>query len=220
MVRAFLSLCVVMFGLSATCAAAQTFRGCKGLQEATIMSVLPGAEDLAMRAGAAIGDTPEYAHWFGVYSPKYAEEVRGNFKNIHRAIAREELEFVCGSARSNDCNGIYAYVYTTEHYVVTLCPDFFDMPTMQGGSASDPDYENGTMEGTIIHEISHFEVVAGTEDFCYSRSDCGLMGPRTPEDAIANADTYQYFAEDVSFAVIANEEQPVASEFVPVPPKP
>lgn len=182
---------------------AQSFDGCKTAQRETILSVVPEAEMMAARAAASIGDTSEYAHWFGAFSNKHAEDVRSRFKMIHRALERQEMHFICGAERDTDCIDTYAFVYTSEHYVVTLCPNFFDMPRMAGGSPTDPVYENGTMEGTIIHEVSHFDVVARTEDHCYSRTDCGRLGQRSPQEAIENADTYQYFAEDITFAFVA-----------------
>jgi peptidyl-Lys metalloendopeptidase len=209
-----------LFCLSATTVQAQTFQDCHLTQQEIIQSVLPRAEDLASRASAAIGDTEIYTRWFGPYLPKYAENVRSNFKRIHRAIAGEELVFICGAPRSADCIDTYAFVYTSEHYTITLCPNFFDMPIMTGGSSTHPDYENGTMAGTIIHEMSHFDVTASTDDICYSRRDCSAMGRRSPDDAVINADTYQYFAEDVTFAFVASQEQPVADVPAAVPEKP
>lgn len=204
-----LALGVVCFAGGAS---AQIFNGCKTAQQETILSVIPEAEMMAARAAAAIGNTPEYVHWFGDYTDKYAEEVRSNFKVIHRALDLQELEFICGAERDTDCIDTYAFVYTTEHYVMTLCPNFFGMPRMAGGSPTDPEYENGTMEGTIIHEISHFDVVARTEDHCYSRSVCGDMADGSPQEAVENADTYQYFAEDITFAFVAAQTDGVVDD--------
>lgn len=214
------SIVIVIAGLAGNAAEAQSFQECKQTQQETILSVLPRAEALASRAAASIGDTEIYVRWFGTYVPKYAETVRSNFKRIHRAIAGEELVFICGRERSVDCQDVYAFVYTSEHYTMTLCPDFFTMPMMTGGSPSHPDYENGTMAGTIIHEMSHFDVIAATDDICYSRTDCSAMGRRSPDEAVINADTYQYYAEDVTFAHEASGDAPVLDTQITVPPKP
>lgn len=206
----------LLLAIGVTCvaggASAQIFDGCKTTQQETILSVIPEVQVMAARAAAAIGDTPEYEHWFGDYTDKYAEAVRSNFKFIHRALEVQELEFICGAERDTDCTETYAFVYTTEHYVMTLCPNFFTMPRMAGGSPTDPAYENGTMEGTIIHEISHFDVVARTEDHCYSRSVCGDMARGSPQEAVENADTYQYFAEDITFAFVAAQAEEVVDD--------
>jgi peptidyl-Lys metalloendopeptidase len=60
--------------------------------------------------------------------------------------------------------------------------------------------EDGTREGTIIHELSHFPFTAGTGDECYGRTTCANMAGRDARRAIATADSYQYYAEDVTLA--------------------
>lgn len=198
-----------VFGLLSGAAQAQSFARCTGYQVATVQAILPGAHDLALGAAVAVGDTSEYRHWFGVYEERRAERIRSNLKRIYKAIADENLRFFCGHENEPTCQGgTYAYVYRTEPYAMTLCPNFFTLPTMPGGAASDAAYEYGTMEGTIIHEMSHFQVVANTDDICYGRTECARVARTRPMDAAMNADTYQYYTEDVAFAVAAAAARP------------
>ncbi len=183
-------------------ARAEVYVDCKAPQQEAVELILPGAEDLALYAAASVRNDEIYGRWFGTFADKYAEDVRGNLKRIHKVFAREDLTFICGADRSVDCDGVYAYVYSTEPFRVTLCPDFFEMPSIVGGSSDDPAYENGTMEGTLIHEISHFDAVGATEDHCYSRTDCSAMAEGSPQEAVENADSYQYFAEDIVFSLV------------------
>lgn len=194
----------IFMSVIGTLASAQAFVRCSDDQQSTILQILPGASDLATRAAAAVGNTTEFTRWFGIYDERKAEAVRSNLKSIDRALRSEALRFYCGHTNEPACaEGSYAYVYTSEHYAMTLCPLFFTMPMMPGGSSKDADYEHGTMEGTIIHEMSHFDVTAGTDDLCYSRQVCQQMALNDPQSTIYNADTYQYFTEDVSFAIAA-----------------
>ena len=57
---------------------------------------------------------------------------------------------------------------------------------------------NGTREGTIIHEISHFNIVGRTEDNCYSREYCAEMATGNAYAVVRNADSYQYYTEDIT----------------------
>ncbi len=50
--------------------------------------------------------------------------------------------------------------------------------------------------GTLIHEISHFNVVAGTGDIVYGASGAHNLAVTSPNQAIRNADNHEYFAED------------------------
>ena len=85
--------------------------------------------------------------------------------------------------------------------MINLCPSFFAMPGVAGIVAGGVSFETGTREGTIIHEVSHFEAVAATGDHCYGRSDCAVMARRDPGLAVRNADSYQYFVEDVALGL-------------------
>ena len=80
-----------------------------------------------------------------------------------------------------------------------MCPSFFDLPRMRDLEPGTRRAEYGTREGTVIHEVSHFRRVAGTEDHCYSRAICSDMAQSNTRLAIENADTYQYFTEDVTY---------------------
>lgn len=173
--------------------------GCTKAQENTIKSAIADAKRLTVTAAAAVGDTPEYDRWFGKYSPANAEQVRSNLKAIAAAIRTGSVTAQCDPIGFDACEAdTYAFVYDNEPYLLHLCPNFFSMPTMSqlrpGTSRSD----NGTRAGTIIHEISHFVVVARTTDECYSRSECEPMADRDARRAIRNADSYQYFVEDIT----------------------
>ena len=50
--------------------------------------------------------------------------------------------------------------------------------------------------GTLIHEMSHFNVVAGTDDFVYGQTGAKNLAITNPNDAVMNADNHEYFAEN------------------------
>jgi peptidyl-Lys metalloendopeptidase len=53
--------------------------------------------------------------------------------------------------------------------------------------------------GTIVHEMSHFNVVAGTDDIVYGQSGAKSLALSNPAQAIQNADSHEYFAENTPF---------------------
>jgi peptidyl-Lys metalloendopeptidase len=63
----------------------------------------------------------------------------------------------------------------------------------------------------LIHELSHFPSAGGTKDHCYNRRDCARMAQSDPARAIENADSYQYFTEDVIYYA----SQPVTGKAAP-----
>ena len=50
--------------------------------------------------------------------------------------------------------------------------------------------------GTLVHEMSHFNVVAGTDDNVYGQSGAKSLAISDPAAAVDNADSHEYFAEN------------------------
>ncbi len=80
----------------------------------------------------------------------------------------------------------YAYVYPTQPYKIYVCNAFWSAPNTGTDSRA----------GTLVHEMSHFNVVAGTDDWAYGQTACRSLATRSPKKAIDNADSHEYFAEN------------------------
>ena len=50
--------------------------------------------------------------------------------------------------------------------------------------------------GTLVHEMSHFNVVAGTDDHAYGQSAAASLAISNPAQAVDNADSHEYFGEN------------------------
>lgn len=181
--------------------AALTFERCNKSEIAYATAAVEGARDIAMRAAARVGPTPEYERWFGPYRVDRGEVVRSAMKAIDRALDEPSLRLVCPNVGEDGCDvGTFANVWPDQPHVVNLCGAFFGMPTIGGVVQTSRVFDSGTREGTIIHEVSHFTIVAGTSDHCYTREICSEMALTDPALAVENADSLQYFAEDVVLA--------------------
>ncbi len=183
-------------------AAAETVdeQGCTVAQAKMAQAAMKNAKRLTQTAAAVVGDTATYERWFGDYDQQNAEEVRATLKSIVVRIRSGEVTPLCESEDDYGCHtGEYAWVYGDEPNLIHLCPRFFDLPNMNEFDPTARASNYGTQEGTIIHEISHFYRVASTEDHCYSRMECSDMADWDPDRVIENADSYQYFAEDVIY---------------------
>lgn len=180
---------------------AENFDGCNKQEAQTAALALRSAKALSVRAAAAVGDTPTFEQWFGPFSPAAAEKVRGTLKATVTAIRTGAVTMRCDTSGMDGCDdrSAYAWVYPNRHYVLHLCPGFFDLPTLAALRPGQRSSDFGTKEGTIVHELTHFRNVAGTEDHCYARSECAEMAERRPGKALENADSYQYFTEDVTY---------------------
>lgn len=210
------ALIFMIAGLGAigTPAAAENYAGCTTTQVEVITEALGTAKDLTLKAAVNIADTSDYQRWFGAYSDANAEKVRANLKAVVTAIRNGGVTAQCDQIADAGCRGgEYAWVFPDQPYRMYLCPAFFTLPPLTALQPGTRRSENGTREGTIVHEVSHFVHVADTEDHCYSRRDCARMARDDARRAIENADSYQYFTEDVTYFA----RQPVANKPPPAP---
>jgi peptidyl-Lys metalloendopeptidase len=162
-----------------------TYRSCSTSRKSSIATALNSAQTYAGNAeaylnGGATG--PRYTTWFGSNSSSRYAKVRSHFTALRSTIQTKSMTFDCTCTDS----GTYAYVYPDSPYVVYLCGAFWSAPNTGTDSRA----------GTLIHETSHFTVVAGTNDWVYGQTACKSLAKSNPSHAIDNADSHEYFAEN------------------------
>jgi len=82
--------------------------------------------------------------------------VESNFNGISNALSQKNITFNCGCKDPS----AYAYVFLGRPYEINLCNLFWSAP-------QSPELGTDSQAGTIVHEISHFTNVAGTDDHAY-----------------------------------------------------
>ena len=159
---------------------------CSNTQLNKLDSALSAAQGIAADAYAYLSgpqnaSSLRYTEWFGEFSSSRWNTVESNFQAISSALDNAPVEFDCS------CNQNYfAYVYPSQPYKIYLCRAFWRAAT------------NGTdsKAGTLVHEMSHFNAVAGTDDVTYGQNSCRALADSSPNSAIRNADSHEYFAEN------------------------
>ena len=164
------------------------FNKCTTTQQSTVMSALGAASTMADDANAYLAGSaaanPRYTTWFGAFSTNGWGTAKGHFSAIKDAIDTKSLKFDCGCKKQ-----YYAYVYPAQPYNIYLCSVFWSAPLSGTDSKG----------GTIIHEMSHFDVVAGTDDYAYGQTNAKSLAKSDPSKALFNADNHEYFAENTPF---------------------
>lgn len=166
--------------------ASVSFSGrCTNTQKSDILAALDAASSITNNSSSYLAvDKPSgqrYRSWFGAYDASRWDQAETNFSKIKDAIDNKPLTFDCGCKQS-----YFAYVYPDQPYKVYLCKSFWTAPV------------NGTdsRAGTIVHELSHFNVVAGTDDLGYGQANARNLASTDPQKALNNADNHEYFAEN------------------------
>ena len=124
-----------------------------------------------------------YTTWFGAYTSNRYGTAQQHFTAIDAALDQSngQITINCG------CNqNYYAYVYPTQPYQIYVCRAFWSAPLAGTDSKG----------GTLIHETSHFNNVAGTDDIVYGQSGAKNLAASDPDGALDNADNHEYFAEN------------------------
>jgi peptidyl-Lys metalloendopeptidase len=168
---------------------ASAFVSCSSAQQTQINTALAFAtltaaiseSILQNQTAASVPKCARYTKWFGSYSASRLATATSNFDKIVSALQNQQITFHC-DCNSND----FAYVYPNNPYHVWLCNDFWNAAPTGTDSRS----------GTIVHEMSHFYVVAGTKDYVYGQTKCKSLAVSDPDKAVKNADSNEYFAEN------------------------
>jgi peptidyl-Lys metalloendopeptidase len=184
------------------------FTECTSNQASQIGQALSAAESIARNSADSIRDTPtslrntaaRYKEWFGVYAENRWNKIQSNFDKIYDATANRIVGFDCSCDDEDvDYQSTFAYVYANDPYNMNVCGQFWAAQLTGTDSRA----------GTIIHELSHFDIVAATNDDVYGQDAARSLAKSNPNRAIANADSHEYFAENTPF-----ESMPKPSDLV------
>lgn len=167
-------------------------KGCSLPQEVLVEQSLVAAagmlEEVLKRV--ALDEDPLYRKWF-----RQADKtlVFGNYAKMYLTVRMIPLTIDCACPKSDQ----YAFARRVSPFYIGLCGLFWTAP--DAGRDSRP--------GVLIHELSHFREHGGTGDLArgYEAALVGEMEPLLPifwprpkYYPEMNADTYEYFAEEVA----------------------
>ena len=162
-----------------------TFNACTTTRQSQLVSARNESKTYASNAEnylLANLQGSRYTTWFGVFSSARYNTVKSNFTAISNAMDNASVRFDCTCTQTN----VYAYVYPNQPYNIYLCGAFWAAPLTGTDSKA----------GTLVHEMSHFNVVAGTDDFAYGQTAARNLAINNPDNAVQNADNHEYFAEN------------------------
>jgi peptidyl-Lys metalloendopeptidase len=171
-----------------------TFLNCSNSNITSIGNALTNAQNYATESYNFLVALPtasrsadvRFKTWFGAYTSSHYATVQSHYNSLKNAFAGQTFQLDCDCASDNS---YYAFVYANQPYHVHLCGAFFAAPATGTDSKA----------GTLVHETSHFTVVAGTSDYAYGQTACKRLATKTPNKAINNADSHEYFAENNPF---------------------
>jgi len=161
------------------------YANCSNAQQEALITAMDAGRAMATDGHAYLGSGRQYGEryltWFGALDAARGAKVTTNFTAIKDAFENKPVKIDC------DCNEPYfAYVYPARPYTVWVCKAFWAAAVTGTDSRG----------GTLLHELSHFDVVAGTDDVVYGQQGAAELARMAPERAINNADSHEYFGEN------------------------
>jgi len=160
--------------------------GCSASQQTTLQQAVNAATSYATGANSYLGGSPSatqrYVKWFGAFSSGGWNTAKAHFAAEQSAFSTQPLTLDCKCKKRT----VYAYVYPNQPYKIYVCGAFWNAP-MTGTDSKG---------GTLVHEMSHFNVVAGTDDWAYGQTNAAALAASDPAKALDNADNHEYFAEN------------------------
>jgi len=163
-----------------------TFVSCSNAQQTALINARNNANNLATNAkNYILAGTPgdRYTWWFGAPNNARYTAVANGYIKTEYALTEESYTFNCGCT---DRPTFYAYVFPHLPYTVYLCGAFWPAP----------DTGTDSKAGTLVHESTHFNVIAGTGDYAYGQSAAHSLALSDPDTAVKNGDSMEYFAEN------------------------
>lgn len=158
---------------------------CSASQQSTLQLAVANAKELSGSSTSYLdglrSSTQRYAEWFGAYTDSRGATAHEHFVKLTDAFTTKPLTLDCKCKKP-----YYAYVYPAEPYKIYLCSVFWRASALGTDSQA----------GTLIHEMSHFTVVAGTDDWAYGQTAARALAVEDPVKALNNADSHEYFAEN------------------------
>jgi len=161
---------------------------CDSTKNSQIATAVKGAMDESLAAYNCLNKkTCETlsTRWFGAYSKDNYDYDTATFQKVYNRLKDFTFNAYCNPAGCG--NDVYAYVYPTDKtYTVYLCGAFWNQADER--------------VNTVVHEMSHFSTLGGTDDYAYGKKSCLSLAKSNPYRASHNADNVCYFSEEAAKA--------------------
>lgn len=162
-----------------------SYANCSNAQQEQLVTAMDAGRAMTVDSHAYLTSGKQYGErystWFGALDAARGAKVTSNFTAIKDAFENKPVRIDC------DCDEPYfAYVYPARPYTVWVCRAFWAAAVTGTDSRG----------GTLLHELSHFDVVAATDDHVYGQAGAAELARSAPERAINNADSHGYFGEN------------------------
>ncbi|CAF1237344.1 unnamed protein product [Didymodactylos carnosus] len=184
---------------------------CTDKQKTTIAAAIAQAKEYTKDTQSFLANDilkekkERFTKWFGIaeggserssaIQEEHYSAIADHFIKVKDVLHNQPQKYFCRVVNLDQCtSGTFAYVYPDMPYEYNLCTTFFEAEVAGTDSQG----------GALIHETTHFLLVAGTDDVAdtgdnaatYGKEKCEQLAKKNPTLAVQNADNNEYFAEN------------------------
>jgi len=163
--------------------------------------VVSATDALRQSTAVDLSVSPRYTTWFGEFDEDRHSTVIRTLSNMQQVLDGNVLDFDCTCLLvSRDF--LFGFIRQSQPFNINVCPLFF--------SIEDEEIT------TLVHELSHFLQIGGTDDVVFGPEDSQQLALSDPDSAVRNADNYGYFISNTSPPLaLADENTQTAVEDIP-----
>ncbi|KAI8086143.1 uncharacterized protein BX664DRAFT_386594 [Halteromyces radiatus] len=160
------------------------YEGCNDEKVAVINAAVYAAVDYITEAHSYLqqisSGTPRYTTWFGSYTASRKNSVEDHFAAIGNSPLSVKYDCTCTDQKR------YVGVLSDDPSKIYLCGKFWSAPVTGTDSQA----------GSIIYASASFTVYGGAQIIANGQESCKRLATSNPDQAIINADSHRYFAEN------------------------
>jgi hypothetical protein len=156
-----------------------TLTGGTAAQQAQARQAHTAGFNLCTAALAGLANDAQYKEWFGAHTAGRAAKVKAVYTKIRDRM--RTVTFTYNLTGAGCQSGWFAYTHKGDT-TIWFCGSFWAAPAAGTDSKA----------GTVVHEHSHSD--ADTDDVTYGQTNARALAARDPDQAIRNADSYEYYA--------------------------
>ncbi|EJD37460.1 deuterolysin M35 metalloprotease [Auricularia subglabra TFB-10046 SS5] len=169
--------------------------GCTKENTTVIENVLNNANVLVRDATKELAShsfetaTPRYQTWFGAPTFKRYSQVSSVFGGLNETSFADYTYECVDAARCAGVDDGDAFTRPDAINHFFICPAFFAVKPNPDGSETQP--------GILVHLATHWDTTGSTGHQATGVDSSRLLAKSNPELAVTNADSFEYFAENV-----------------------
>lgn len=149
-----------------------------------------------------------YTTWFGAFDSARWNRAKAGVEKIHAVLSNGPIGLHCNQSGCSPSAYGYTFPADTKARVIYVCEAFFAAPRLGTDSRA----------GTLIHLLSQFTDLAGTESYAFGTDAAKSLAVTQPQFSVKNSDNFEYFFENTPAIIEPTPTTSTPATTISLPP--